>query len=158
MRLYIALENIRSLNNVGAIMRTSAFFGIKDVILVGISGVLDMGAHRMLNPKVSKTSLKAEKELNIIFLESSSALVDYAQQNTLDLIAIEQHSDSISLDDFVPTKDSVLVFGHERDGVSQKVLESADKIVDIPRSGNKNSLNVATAAGVVIYKLTSIFE
>lgn len=137
-------------------MRTSAFFGIKDVILVGISGVFDMGAHKMLNPKVSKTSLNAEKELNIIFLESSQELIAFAEQNSLDLIAVEQDPNSIALADFIPIRDSVLVFGHERKGVSQEVLEFADKIIEIPRIGNKSSLNVATAAGVVLHYMCKI--
>lgn len=159
-KIYIALENIRSLNNVGAILRTCSFLGINNVVLVGISGVLDMGSHKMLNPKVTKTSLGAEDDLNIIMLDSSKDLVSYSKQNNLSLIAVEQFDNSVQLNDFSfknisGSKESsfdgaIFVFGHERDGVSKYILESADIVLEIPRIGNKSSLNVATAVGIVL--------
>lgn len=155
MELYVALENVRSLQNVGAIIRSCGFFGISEIILVGYSGIIDMGAHKMLHPKITKASLGAEKNINFTMLESAEDLIFFAQKNSLDLIGIEQSEKSIKLYEFKPSNASILVFGHEREGVSAEVLGAANKNVEIERFGTKSSLNVATAVGITLYHVTS---
>lgn len=157
MRLYVALENIRSLQNVGSIIRSCSFFGVTDVLLVGYSGIFDMGAYKTLHPKISKASLGAEKDICFHMLETSEELLTFAHSHNLELIAIEQHETSLSLRKFTPKSDCIIVFGNERDGVSSFILNSCATIVEIERLGIKSSLNVATAAGIVLYALKSLF-
>lgn len=153
--MYLALENIRSLYNVGAIFRTMSFFGLKQVLLVGYSGRKKAGVDE-LHEKVKKTALGAEKDLKIKFLANPVQLIKFAQDNKLKLVAIEQDKQAIELKDWQPEKKSVLVLGNEVDGVSQEVLKAAQQIVEIPRLGKKGSLNVEAAAAVVIYRATMI--
>lgn len=143
------MENIRSLWNIGAILRTSEFFGIKEVWLVGYTGREQDGDDE-LHHKIAKTALGAEKNLQLKFVTDSLQLIKSAQKQNLKLVAIEQHPKSISLNKWQPDNLSVLVFGSETDGVSQAVLAAAAQIVEIPRLGKKNSLNVATVAGIIL--------
>ena len=151
--MLVALENIRSLYNVGAIFRTCSFFGVKKVFLVGYSGKrpLPDGSWE-LNEKIEKTSLGTIKDLEIVLVKNSEELVKLVKKNRLKLVAVEIGKKSIKLEAFKPTKKDVLVFGNEVNGVSKAVLEASDEIVEIPRLGNKTSLNVATTAGIVIHE------
>lgn len=150
--MIVALENIRSLWNIGAILRTTEFFGIKDVWLVGYTG-REQADWNELHHKIGKTALGAEKNLTIKFIKDSLQLIKLAKEKKFNLVAIEQDKKSISLQKWQSDKNAVLVFGSETEGVSKEVLAAAEQIVEIPRLGKKNSLNVATAAGIVIAKV-----
>jgi 23S rRNA (guanosine2251-2'-O)-methyltransferase len=149
---YIALENIRSLYNVGSVMRSMSFFGLKNLILVGYSGRKKLGLDE-LHVKATKTSLGAEKDIKVFFLDNSDELVKFAIKNKCKLVAVEQDRKSISLNNWRSNEKLIVVFGNEVNGVSEIVLEKADEIVEVEKLGKKGSLNVATTAGIIIYKL-----
>jgi len=148
----IALENIRSLYNVGSIFRTASFFGIKKILLVGYSGRKAVDIDE-LHDKVKKTALGAEKDLEIKFLKNSQALIRFSRNNQLKLVAIEQDTQTTGLQEWQPEENSILVLGNELRGVSLQVLKAAEEIVEIPRRGQKGSLNVSVAAGIIMVKL-----
>jgi tRNA G18 (ribose-2'-O)-methylase SpoU len=155
-QVIVALENIRSLFNIGAILRTSEFFGVKTVWLVGYTG-RERDDWDELHHKIGKTALGAEKNLEIKFIKDSQQLIERCQKEKLNLVAVEQHPKSITIKSWQPKENSVLVFGSETDGVSKEVLKAASQIVEIPRLGKKNSLNVATCVGIVIAKIAQLF-
>jgi len=152
--VYVAMDNIRSLYNVGSIMRTCSFFGFAKLILIGYSGTkFNFKNEKVLHPQLEKTSLGAEKDMEeIVFVENVEELGVFAKENNLKIVAIEQHERSIKLSDWELKSDCVLVFGNELKGVSKEILDMADEIVEVERAGNKTSLNVATAAGIVLSK------
>ena len=150
--MIIALENIRSLYNVGSIFRTASFFGIKKILLVGYSGRKAVNIDE-LHDKVKKTALGAEKDLEIKFLKNSQALIRFSRNNQLKLVAIEQDTQATGLQEWQPEENSILVLGNELRGVSLQVLKAAEEIVEIPRRGQKGSLNVSVAAGIIMVKL-----
>jgi len=148
----IALENIRSLYNVGAIFRTASFFGIRNILLVGYSGRKAENVDE-IHEKVKKTALGGEKDLKIRFLKNSDELIKFCRKNKLKLVAVEQAKKSVSIENWQPKKNSALVLGNEIDGVSREVLVAADELVEIPRLGKKGSLNVSVAVGIVMAKV-----
>jgi len=154
-QITIALENIRSLANVGAIMRTMEFFGLKQLWLVGYTG-RELAGIDELNHKLAKTALGAEKNLKIKFFRDTAALLRFVTIKKLSLVAAEQHPGSIPLRQWLVKPNSVLVFGSETDGVSRPVLAAADQVVEIKRLGQKNSLNVATCAGIIIHQAINL--
>jgi len=169
INIYIALENIRSLFNIGAVFRTCNFFGFINVILVGYSGKTKNTKNKtILNKEVLKSSLGSEKDLQITFLETSNDLVKFCEENGLNLISIEQGLTSIKLTEFIELnkskkksilgegKGAVLVFGNEVSGVSEIVLKHSKATLEIPRLGKHNSLNITTACGIVLYELSRI--
>jgi tRNA G18 (ribose-2'-O)-methylase SpoU len=68
-------------------------------------------------------------------------------------VVVEPSPDAIDLFEWIPKWPVCLVFGHERDGVSSTIGPHADTVIRIPMLGQKRSLNVATAAGIVLYEL-----
>ena len=151
---YIALENIRSLHNVGVILRSCSFFGIKNVILVGYSGKFMLNEEKhILHPKVKKTSLGAENDLNITFLKNSTELLNFAKKHDLQIIAVEQAKNSKKLKNCKFKENSIFVFGHEVEGVSQQILQNSKEVIEITKHGEKGSLNVSTAASIFLYEL-----
>lgn len=153
-KVYIALDNVRSLYNVGSVIRTCSFFDVKKVILIGYSGTkFNFKGEKVLHPKLEKTALGAENDVEIVFIENVEELQIFAQEVGLKIVSIEQDSDSINFDDWVPEDNSILVLGNEVKGVNPDILEASDYIVEIERLGEKHSLNVATTAGILIHKI-----
>lgn len=149
--IYIALENVRSIHNVGSIMRTMSFFGFYKLLLVGYSGVdYDHYDRKVLHKGVAKTALGAEQDVNYEFLNSSEDLLSFVKQNDLKLVCVEQSENSISVQDYEFRSDAVLVFGNEVNGISDYLLQNCSQVVEIPRIGKKQSLNVAEAVTVVL--------
>ncbi len=156
--IYVALENIRSLHNIGAIFRTCSFFGITEILLVGYSGRnFDTKGRPVLHEEIKKSSLGTEKDLNIKFLDEPADLIKFSQEQKLKLFAIEQTEKSTVLGN-IDFKESgsgyILVFGNEVTGVSAEVLEASDQTIEIAKKGSHNSLNVATVCGIVLYSAT----
>ena len=154
MNTYICLENLRSLYNVGAIFRTCSFYGFKNVILLGYSGVItDLNNQKSIHPKVSKTSLQSQNDLNITMLNNSDDLKKFATTNNLKIISIEQYKNSQNMHDYCKYnnfENSIIVFGNEVTGVEQQTLTISDHILEIEKKGTHNSLNVTTTCGIVL--------
>lgn len=149
--VYVAMDNIRSLYNVGSIFRTCSFLGFEKVILVGYSGTkFNFKNEKVLHPKLEKTSLGAEEDVESTFIENAEELFHFAKDNKLKIISVEQKEGSTLLKDFKHQDNIILVFGNELKGVSKEILEISSEIVEIEQVGNKKSLNVATAAGIVL--------
>uniref|UniRef100_A0A7C4XTQ8 TrmH family RNA methyltransferase n=1 Tax=candidate division WWE3 bacterium TaxID=2053526 RepID=A0A7C4XTQ8_UNCKA len=166
-KIYVALDNVRSLENVGAIMRTCSFFGIKNLVLIGYSGTrVNFKGGRVLHESIKKTALGAEKDLNIKIFEGSDEFFEFVSKMDLELISVEQDSKCIKLHKFSleisapyngkpqPKRDTIFVFGNELEGVSKEIINKSSKVLEIQRMGNKSSLNVATAVGIVLYAIT----
>jgi tRNA G18 (ribose-2'-O)-methylase SpoU len=149
--MIIILDNVRSGYNTGAILRTAEFFDVRDVYLCGITPNAE-------HQEVKKTALGAEKLLNIKKYHSTLRPIMILKKQGFQILALEQHKNSISIDNlprqstFSP-RQSALVIGNEVNGVNKKILEIADYILEIPRIGSKESLNVSVAAGIAIYQL-----
>ncbi len=160
--IYVALDNVRSLENVGAIMRTCSFFGFTKLVLIGYSGsTYDFKGNKIVHPMVSKTALGAEKDVEVTFCETYEDFFDFVSKEGLVVVSVEQGEASVLLNDinakdFVNDK-LVLVFGNEKDGVNTEILEKSMKVVEIAKLGSKHSLNVASTVGIVLFKISSFF-
>jgi len=85
--------------------------------------------------------------------ESAIEAVQAARVEGWRIVAVEHTSDAVAPDRFQPHYPLCLVFGAEQGGVSQAVLDFADAAVAIPMRGMANSLNVATAAAIILHSL-----
>ena len=75
------------------------------------------------------------------------------KQNGYKVFAVEQVEDSVSLEKFEATGKIAVIFGNEVTGVEQSTIALCDGCIEIPQLGMKHSLNIATAAGVVLWEL-----
>lgn len=158
------LHNIRSMHNVGSILRTADAVGVEKVYMCGITPIPkdEFGAWR---PQVTKTALGAEKSVAWQKCDPESSLQNPGTEPLLDRLrregfsvyAVEQAERSVPYHEVdlseEELKKTALVFGHEINGLSESVLERADTVIDIPMRGQKHSLNVSVAFGVVAFGL-----
>lgn len=147
----VLLDNVRSLYNVGSFFRTCDAAGIHTLYLGGITG---HPPHR----GISKTALGAENTTSWQHHADVSVLVEKILKSNQQIVAIETSPNAVDLYDWQPSFPVCLVFGNEITGVSATIAQKAETHVRIPSLGIKQSLNVATAGGVVIYELLRKFR
>lgn len=146
--LIVVLDNIRSLNNIGSVFRTSDAFLIEKIYLCGISATPP-------NKDIHKTALGATESVAWEYVEDTLALVQKLKQDKVKVLAIEQAENSTKLDTFFPEKNQkyAIVMGNEVKGVQQEVVNASDLCIEIPQLGTKHSLNISVTTGVVIWDL-----
>lgn len=142
----VILDNIRSLNNVGSIFRTSDAFCVEHIALCGITASPPA-------PEIHKTALGAEDSVDWSHHDNTlEAIADLRARGYI-ITCLEQVHDSISLDDFHPDASAryALVVGNEVNGVDQRVVDAADICLEIPQAGTKHSLNVAVSTAIAVW-------
>ena len=142
----VALDDVRSLYNVGAFFRTADAVRVTRVLLGGITAAPP-------NAQIAKTALGAEQTVPWEKPVEMTAALKALRDGGWQLAAIETTLQAVDLFDWAPAFPVCVVFGHEVDGIRAPVLDACDVHVRIPTLGLKQSLNVATAGGVVLYEL-----
>jgi tRNA G18 (ribose-2'-O)-methylase SpoU len=144
--LVVVLDQVRSLNNVGSVFRTSDAFRVEAVYLCGITACPP-------HPEIHKTALGAEDTVDWAYYKDTREAVDMLKKTGYILCAAEQTEGSTPLDKLVLEKGRkyAVIFGNEVKGVGQEVVDNCDICVEIPQYGTKHSLNVSVSAGIVIW-------
>ncbi len=146
--IIVVLDNIRSLNNIGSVFRTSDAFLIEKIYLCGICATPP-------NKDIHKTALGATESVAWEYVEDTLTLVEKLKAENIRVLAIEQAENSTKLNTFYPEKNEkyAIVMGNEVKGVQQKVVNAADACIEIPQLGTKHSLNISVTTGVVLWDL-----
>ncbi len=151
--LIVILDNIRSLNNIGSVFRTSDAFLIEKVYLCGITAT---PPHK----DIHKTALGATDSVAWEYAEDTLAVVENLKKEGVIIASIEQAENSTMLQDFEieSKKKYAIIFGNEVKGVQQKVVSASHYCVEIPQLGTKHSLNISVSVGVVLWDLFKKFQ
>jgi len=146
--LIVVLDNVRSLNNIGSVFRTCDAFLIEKIYLCGITAA---PPHK----DIHKTALGSTESVDWEYVENTLDLIKRLKSEKIKILSIEQAENSTLLNAFTPEGDTryAIVFGNEVKGISQDVVNSSDKVIEIPQYGTKHSLNISVSAGVVIWDL-----
>lgn len=153
---YVLLHDIRSTQNVGAILRTCDAVGVDKVFFSGItpSPVDRFGRKR---GDVSKSALGAEDSVEWEVLEETpESFLKEMKSDGFQIVALEQAENSVDykeINEKFPAERRVVIVGNEVEGVSKEILELCDVIGEIPMAGQKESLNVSVAFGIFIFSL-----
>ncbi len=152
--MHLVLDNIRSAENVGNILRSADAFGVEKVYLCGITPApIDRFGREFA--KVTKAALGAEKTVAWEQAKDVSAVTQLLKGEGFVIAALEQHANSVPLNRLNNIKKLALVVGNEVGGVDGNVLAKADMIFEIPMGGKKESLNVAVATGIALFVLST---
>jgi tRNA G18 (ribose-2'-O)-methylase SpoU len=151
MPVVVVLDNVRSLYNTGAFFRTADGCGVERLILCGLTPRPDQGGRQ--RRAIAKTALGAELVVPWQHEAGTSTAVQSLRENGYHIVAVETMPDAVDLYEWTPTWPLGLVFGHEKEGVTNDLGDDVETYVRIPMLGEKHSLNVATAAGIVLYEL-----
>ena len=146
--IIVVLDNVRSLYNVGSVLRTADAFRLEAVWLCGITATPP-------HPEIHKTALGAEDAVTWRHFADTLEAVDTLRREGYEVVAIEQCRDAQLLPDFRvdPTRRYAFILGNEVKGVAQAVVDRADRVIEIPQFGTKHSMNVSVTAGIVMWEL-----
>jgi tRNA G18 (ribose-2'-O)-methylase SpoU len=147
MPIIVVLENIRSAYNVGSVFRTSDAFLVEAVFIIGYTA-------KPPHKEIKKTALGAEESVNWAYFSTTAEAIDELRRRQYKILAIEQAVDSLPLQQiaFANEEKLAVIFGNEVSGVDQATIGLCDGCIEIPQLGMKHSLNIATAAGVVLWE------
>lgn len=148
--LVVVLDNIRSLNNIGSVFRTSDAFLVDSIMLCGITAVPP-------SPEIHKTALGAEMSVRWEYFPDTMECVRELHRRGFKVCVLEQVKESVRLNDFRPVAGEkyAIVAGHEVHGVDPDVVNAADVCLEIPQFGTKHSLNVSVSTGIAIWHFFS---
>jgi len=143
----VVLDNVRSLNNIGSVFRTSDAFLIDRIMLCGITA-------RPPHKDIHKTALGATDSVDWQYFPETIEAVRTLQNEEYTIVAVEQTEDSVGLDKFpfAGDKKYAFIFGHEIRGVQQEIVDLSDLSLDIPQFGTKHSLNISVCVGIVLWE------
>ncbi len=148
--LHLLLDNWRSLFNVGAAFRTADGAGVRHLYLCGITATPD------IQRKLAKTALGAERVVDWSYHSDAVRLAAELQHNGAQLWVLERSAKANSLFDIsdLPVDlPVVLAAGNEVVGVDPDLVAMADRVIQLPMLGSKQSLNVAVALSIATYWL-----
>lgn len=141
----LVLDNIRSMNNVGSMFRTSDAFLVKTMFLCGITAC---PPHR----DITKTAIGAENSVHWEYHKNTMDVIEQLKSEGYFIYAIEQAIGSVSLKDIeYPNQPIAFVMGNEIDGVQQEVIDNCNACLEIPQLGTKHSFNVAVTCGMILW-------
>ena len=148
MPIIVVLDNIRSLNNIGSVFRTSDAFLIEKVVLCGITA-------KPPHKDIHKTALGATESVHWEYFDNTIEAVESLKKEGYIILSIEQTEKAIMLQDFKtePDKKYAVIFGNEVKGVQQEVVNISDFAIEIPQYGTKHSFNISVSAGIVLWEL-----
>lgn len=143
-KLGLALERLQDPGNLGTIIRTAVATGVDSLWLSEDSVDVD-------NPKVLRASVGEWFRLPMATHQNLSAVINYHQQQGIQVIAtLSQAASNYWEIDF--NRPSLILLGNEGAGLSEKLIDLADKKVKIPLNNNVESLNVAIATALLLYE------
>ena len=142
------LENVRSAYNVGSVFRTADAFLLEAVYLTGYTA---FPPHK----EIKKTALGAEDSVEWKHFSKTIDAITVLREKGFGIFAAEQAMNSHPLHklEFEAGEKIAIIFGNEVTGVEQAIISTCDGCIEIPQLGIKHSLNIATAAGVVLWEI-----
>ncbi len=146
----VVLEDIYQQHNSSAVIRSCDIFGIQDI------HIIENKYHSFVSRHVAKGSQKWTTIHR--YKEDTNNTVkcfENLKNDGYQIIATTPHHNSCYLNDFDISKKTAFVFGVEKEGVSNYVLQNADGFLKIPMVGFTESLNISVAAAIILENLTS---
>ena len=143
--LTVVLDNVRSAFNVGAIFRAADACRVERIFLCGIT------AHPP-SSKLDKTALGSTEFVRWEYFRSTPQALERLQEEEVPVFGVEVRAESVPLWKVRFPEKVGIVFGHELWGVSEEALSRVDGLVSLPMLGIKNSHNVSTACGIVLFE------
>lgn len=152
----VVLQDIRSCHNVGSLFRTADAAGCTKLYLCGITPTPTDRFGR-IQPDIAKVALGAEQWVPWEYAPSCARLLGRLKKQGYTVLALEQSAQSIPYRTIRISKKqwpkTALVLGSEVKGMPRTILNRADRIIEIPMHGRKESLNVAVAFGIVAFAI-----
>lgn len=145
--LWLALEHVQDPHNVGAILRTAAFFGVRGVVLTK-----DRSAS--ITPIAYDISAGGVEAVEICTVTNMSRTIDAAHDHGLWVLGTSEHAE-VAVSAVEKDRKWLVVVGNEEQGLRRLTKERCDVVASIPCLGSVTSLNVSVATGIVLSHVAS---
>lgn len=150
--IYVLLDNIRSLYNVGSIFRTSDGAFIEKLFLTGFTP-------HPPRPEIEKTALGATQTIPWEYYKDPLEIIYKLKEQKIKIVSLEHTDKSIHYYNYSKNDYPLcLVIGNEIKGIRDEILKLTDIAIEIPMFGVKQSLNVSVAYGIALFDLVRIFK
>jgi TrmH family RNA methyltransferase len=143
--MILALENISDPGNMGTILRNCDWFGIKNILL-------SPGCAEIYNPKVIRASAGSVFHLNIVEEKNFYEMLSTKKEDGYKILCADLEGENIY--NFKNYDKTVIALANEANGPTKELINICDFKVTIPKKGNAESLNVASASAVLLSELT----
>lgn len=148
--LSVILHNVRSAHNVGSIFRTADAAGVSHIYLSGYTPA-PLDRFKREQRDIAKTALGAEGAVSWSAHRSLPKLLSTLRRKGIQIVGVEQDVRSRDYRVFIPERPVAFLFGNEVRGLSSAARSACDDLIEIPMFGVKESLNVATTAGIILF-------
>lgn len=143
-KIIVMLDNISDPGNLGTIIRNCDWFGIKNILLS--ENIVDY-----TNPKVIRASMGSVFHLNL-YEDINASQLNKLWENDFEILCADTEGENVFT--YRSDKKKILILSSESHGPSKEIEKISDKKICIPRIGNAESLNVASASAVLLAQLT----
>ncbi len=140
LNFHIAIENFQHDFNIGTIARNANAFNAAGLHIIG---------RRHWN---RRGAMKTEAYMNLFHHETVADFVQWAQDNNLKLIAIDNQVGAKKLAQAELPENSVFIFGGEGPGISEEMIKLSNEMIEIEQFGSTRSVNVGVASGIIMYE------
>ncbi|PQB04564.1 TrmH family RNA methyltransferase [Aureitalea marina] len=141
----VVMEDLYQAHNTSAVMRSCDVFGVQDLHLI----------ERRFGKRMDREiAMGAQKWVDLHRYQSTHTCLDQLRSKGYKLVATSPHQSSVDLSDFKLEQPIALIFGTEKEGISQEVLDRCDECLKIPMYGFTESLNVSVSAAIILYQLS----
>ena len=148
--VYLILQDIRSVHNVGSVFRTADAVGVVKLFLCGCTPTpVDRFGRKRTD--MAKVALGAEEGVAWEYVESVEGAIQKCREIGAEIVAVEQTENATPYTEYSVKAVTAFVLGEETKGLPGNIIKLCDKAVEIPMRGEKESLNVSVAAGVVLF-------
>lgn len=160
-KLAVIIADVRSLYNVGSILRSADGFGVSHIYYAGYTPYPKQPSDKRIPHEVARITKQIHKTalggelLPASLHENTESAVAAARADGYSIAALEQAKNSKNIAEFNTHRNTALLLGNEITGISDSVLSTADVILEIPMYGLKESFNVSVAAGIALYQLST---
>jgi 23S rRNA (guanosine2251-2'-O)-methyltransferase len=150
--MIVLLDNIRSVYNVGSMLRTCEGFGLREIILSGITPTPD-------HPRMNKTGLGSIPKINWRHVNNGYKEVSILKEVGFQILSLENTHNAMQLNQVTKARllnNLCLVVGNENLGIDPEIQKVSDLVIAIPMAGEKESFNVSVAFGIALYHLIMV--
>ena len=142
----VATEDVYQLHNTSAVMRSCEVFGIQEL------NVVEERNSKKIDREIA---LGAQKWVDLNRYQSVADCITDLKKNGYQIVASTPHTDDCLLEDFDVTPKSCIFFGRETEGLSEEVMDQADRFLKIPMVGFTESLNISVSAAIILQHITT---
>lgn len=146
----VVLDRVQDPGNLGTIIRVADAAGYRDIILT-------KGSVDVYNDKCVRSSMGSLFNMNIFYMEED-LLMEKLRSEGYKLTVTALTDEAVSYNDMELSEKNAVVFGNEGQGASENIIKKSDQKVIIPIYGSAESLNVAMASGIILYKCRELLN